>query len=149
MSIKNSVHLIGRITKDVDLKYTPSGVAVASISLAVQRDRKTEKGDYEVDYPNIVVWQKSAENLANYCKKGDKVGIDGRLQTRTCDGKDGKKVYVTEVVTNSVEFLSVKGWENKENGINKKDANQKTRIDEDPFANDGKKIDISDDDLPF
>ena len=147
MSIKNQVHLIGRLTKDVDLKYTPNGVAVASISLAVQRDRKNEKGEYETDYPNIIVWQKSAENLANYCKKGDKIGIEGRLQTRNYAGKDGKKVYVTEVVTNSVEFLSVKGWENK--GTGKKADNQNTRIDEDPFANDGKKIDISDDDLPF
>lgn len=146
MSIRNSVHLIGRLTKEVELKYTANRTAVASISLAVQRDRKNDKGEYEVDFPNVVVWQKSAENLANYCQKGDKIGIEGKLQTRSYPGKDGKKVFVTEVVTNSVEFLLVKAWESKGNGS--KGSNQKSRIEDDPFASRGG-MTGTDDDLPY
>ena len=152
MSIKNNVTLIGRLTKDVELRYTPNGVPVTNFSIAVQRERKNQNGDYECDYPNIVVWQKPAENLANHCKKGDLIGVHGRLQTRSYDGPDGKKIYVTEVVSNSVDFLRVKAWEN---GGNNQDSNNRNNNHngsqtsyQDPFANSGDDSNF-DDGLPF
>ena len=166
MSIKNNITLIGRLVKDADLRYTPNGVPVANITLAVQRDFKNENNEIECDFPNITVWKKPAENLANICRKGDLVGVHGRLQTRSYEGSDGKKVYVTEVVTQSVDFLRVKAWENgngpqnsnnnqnSNNGSSRRNNNQsygngnQRAIDEDPFAGNGQ-IDISDDDLPF
>jgi single-strand DNA-binding protein len=149
MSIKNNITLIGRLVKDVDLRYTPNGVACATVTLAVQRDRKNENGDYECDFPNVVVWKQAAENLANHCQKGDMIGVQGKIQTRTYDGQNGKKVYVTEVVTNSVEFLKLKAWENgngNKNGQNRSTGSNNKQTD--PFAGGGQ-IDISDDDLPF
>lgn len=159
MSIKNTVNLIGRLTKDAELRFTPNGVAVATVSLAVQRDFKNQQGDVECDFPNIVVWKKPAENLANICRKGDLIGVQGRLQTRSYDGNDGKRVYVTEVVCNSVDFLKVKAWENgnsgngngnsdRNNGSQSRGNNQNNSQYNDPFAGGGS-IDISDDDLPF
>lgn len=150
MSIRNNVTLIGRLTKDPDLKYTPNGVPVANITLAVQRDRKNPDGNYESDFPNVVVWQKPAESLTNICRKGDLVGIHGRIQTRSYES-EGRKVYVTEIVSNSVDFLRVKAWENgsgKANSqFNSNNLNHNQQY-QDPFKNDGN-IDIHDDDLPF
>src|SRR5690625_7798044 len=79
----NRVTLVGRLTKDVDLRYTQNGIAVANFSIAVQRNFKNQNGDYDADFINCVVWRKPAENLANYMKKGSQVGVDGRLQSRT------------------------------------------------------------------
>jgi len=104
----NKVHLIGRLTKDVDLKYTQSGKAVAQFSIAIDDGYGENKRTY---YPNIVVWGKSAETCGNCIAKGSKVAINGKLTTRSYDGKDGKKVYVTEVVADmydGVEFLDSK-----------------------------------------
>jgi len=108
----NKAILIGRLTKDVDLRFTASGKAVATFSLAVNRPFSKEK---EADFFNIVVWGKSAENCANYLTKGRLVGIEGRLQSRSYL-KDDEKRYVTEIVADRVEFLE---WENK----TKKDTN--------------------------
>jgi len=102
----NKAILIGRLTKDVDLRFTASGKAVATFSLAVNRPFSKEK---EADFFNIVVWGKSAENCANYLTKGRLVGIEGRLQSRSYL-KDDEKRYVTEIVADQVEFLE---WENK------------------------------------
>jgi single-strand DNA-binding protein len=108
----NKIFLIGRLTKDPDLRYTQSNIAVASFSLAVDR-RTKEDGTKETDFINIVVWQKQAENVNKYIKKGSLVAIHGRLQTRTYDDKDGKKVYVSEVVAENVQFLDLKKAEDK------------------------------------
>ncbi|MDP4087444.1 MAG: single-stranded DNA-binding protein [Bacillota bacterium] len=159
--MKNNVTLIGRLVKDADLRYTPNGVAVATVSLAVQRDFKNANNETECDFPNVVVWKKAAENLANHCKKGDLIGIQGRLQTRSYDDTNGKKVYVTEVVSQSVDFLRVKAWENGNGQPNQGNSqnsnngptrgnNQSNRDSDynDPFRGNGS-IDINDDDLPF
>lgn len=98
----NRVVLIGRLTKDPELRYTPSGKAVATFTLAVPRDRSVDK---EVDFIPCVVWQKQAENCANYIGKGSLVAVDGRLQVRTYDAKDGQKRWITEVIAENVRFL--------------------------------------------
>jgi single-strand DNA-binding protein len=108
----NRVILIGRLTKDPELKYTPNGTAVASFTLAVNRFRSNAQGEQEADFIPIVVWQKQAENCANYLNKGSLAAVDGRLQVRTFDGKDGNRRWVTEVVAENVRFLDQKG-ENK------------------------------------
>ncbi|MGI6065267.1 MAG: single-stranded DNA-binding protein [Bacillota bacterium] len=104
----NRVILIGRLTKDPELRYTPNGVAVATFTLAVDRMRKNAQGERETDFINIVVWQKQAENCANYLSKGKLAAVDGRLQIRSYQGQDGQRRWVTEVVAETVRFLSPK-----------------------------------------
>ncbi len=101
----NKVVLIGRLTKDPELKFTPgSGTAVATFTLAVDR-RFSKDGQREADFIPIVVWGKQAESTANYMSKGKLMGVSGRIQTRSYDAKDGTKRYVTEVVAEEVQFL--------------------------------------------
>ncbi|MEM4992883.1 single-stranded DNA-binding protein [Priestia sp. SB1] len=172
----NRTILVGRLTKDPELRYTPSGVAVATFTLAVNRTFTNQSGEREADFINCVVWRKQAENVANFLKKGSLAGIDGRIQTRSFEGQDGKRVYVTEVVAESVQFLEPKSGSgnpggssnNSSQGGNRGGGNRNasqggsgsgngqqgnqgyTRVDEDPFANNSTEtIDISDDDLPF
>lgn len=134
----NRVVLVGRLTKDVDLRYTPNGVPVAAFTLAVNRPFKKEGGETEADFINCVVWRKPAENVANFLKKGSLAGVDGRIQTRNYEGNDGKRVYVTEVQAESVQFLEPRG-----NG--ERPASQPNKQQQPPSGT----IDISDDDLPF
>ncbi|GIN38396.1 single-stranded DNA-binding protein [Heyndrickxia oleronia] len=134
----NRVVLVGRLTKDPDLRFTPSGAAVATFTLAVNRTFTNQQGEREADFINCVVWRKPAENAANFLKKGSLAGVDGKLQTRNYEGQDGKRVYVTEVVAESVQFLEPK---------NNQSSNQQ-RNDDNPFSN-AQPIDVSDDDLPF
>jgi len=153
----NRVVLVGRLTRDPELRYTPSGLAVAAFTLAVNRNFSNQQGERETDFINCVVWRKQAENVANYLHKGSLVGVDGRIQTRNYEGNDGKRVYVTEVLVESVQFLESKK-QNGEGNSNDRNSQQRNgsntnnqgyqRADEDPFAN-GTGIDISDDDLPF
>jgi len=170
----NRVVLVGRLTKDPDLRYTPNGVPVATFTLAVNRTFSNQQGEKEADFINCVIWRRPAENVANFLKKGSLAGVDGRIQTRNYEGQDGKRVYVTEVVADSVQFLEPKGGASGSGGRSDNDQysaprepqgnpygggnqNQRqnqnndkgfTRVDEDPFAGNGQ-IDISDDDLPF
>ncbi|ENR8046352.1 single-stranded DNA-binding protein, partial [Listeria monocytogenes] len=104
----NRVVLVGRLTKDPDLRYTPAGAAVATFTLAVNRPFKNTQGEQEADFINCVVWRKPAENVANFLKKGSMAGVDGRVQTRNYEDKDGKRVFVTEVVAETVQFLEPK-----------------------------------------
>jgi single-strand DNA-binding protein len=104
----NRVVLVGRLTKDPELSYTPAGVAVAKFTLAVNRSFSNQQGEREADFINVVVWRKAAESTANFLKKGSLAGVDGRIQTRNYEGNDGKRVFVTEVVAESVQFLSPK-----------------------------------------
>jgi single-strand DNA-binding protein len=155
----NRVVLVGRLTKDPDLRYTPNGVPVATFTLAVNRNFKKENGEQEADFINVVVWRKPAENAANYLKKGSLAGVDGRIQVRTYE-QDGKRQYFTEIIADSVQFLDTKSRNESENtqsntntrqhqnNSNSSQNNGYTRVDEDPFAGQGQ-IDISSDDLPF
>ncbi len=146
----NRVVLIGRLTKDVDVRYTQSGVAVGTFSLAVNRPFTNASGEREADFINAVIWRKAAENFANFTHKGALVAIEGRLQTRNYEDGNGKRVYVTEVVADNFSLL-----EKKSDG---QQSAPKTQA-PDPFANQGNQnkfagngnteVDISDDDLPF
>lgn len=140
----NRVVLVGRLTKDPDLRYTPNGVPVATFTLAVNRPFKKD-GETEADFINCVVWRKPAENVANFLKKGSLAGVDGRIQTRNYDGQDGKRVYVTEVQAESVQFLEPRGEKKKDEPGQ---TPPQTRVTEDPFNGSGQ-MNIQDDDLPF
>lgn len=104
----NSVVLVGRMVKDADLRYTAQGQAVATFSLAVNRNFKSQNGEREADFISCVIWKKQAENLANWAKKGTLVGIEGRIQTRNYENSQGQRVYVTEVVAESFQVLEKK-----------------------------------------
>lgn len=101
----NSVCLVGRTTKDPELRYTPSNVAVATFSLAVNRNFKDANGERETDFINCVIWRQQAENLANWVKKGALIGVTGRIQTRSYENQQGQRVYVTEVVAENFQML--------------------------------------------
>ena len=101
----NSVCLVGRLTRDPELRYTPSNVAVATFSLAVNRNFKDANGERETDFINCVIWRQQAENLANWAKKGALIGITGRIQTRSYENQQGLRVYVTEVVAENFQML--------------------------------------------
>ena len=147
----NRVVLIGNLTKDPDLRYTPNGVAVSTFTLAINRPRTNQSGEREADFINIVASRQLAELCANYLKKGSQAGLEGRLQTRSYDNKEGKRVYVTEVVADNVQFLSPTGERREGGGGGFSGPNKGYGFDQpdDPFANDSKTVDISDDDLPF
>lgn len=112
----NHVILIGRLTKDPELKYTPSGTAVASFTLAVDRFRKNADGEKEADFIPIIAWQKQAENCAEYLAKGSLIAVDGRMQVRTYDAKDGTKRWATEVIAHNVRFLESERSRERESG---------------------------------
>ncbi|KLJ40379.1 single-stranded DNA-binding protein, partial [Streptococcus agalactiae] len=101
----NNVVLVGRLTKDAELRYTPSNVAVATFTLAVNRPYKNDAGEREADFINCVIWRQSAENLANWAKKGSLIGITGTIQTRNYENQQGQRVYVTEVIASNFQLL--------------------------------------------
>lgn len=104
----NKVVLIGRIAKDIEVRYTTTQKVVAMFSLAVNREFKNQKGEYEADFFNIVMWGKPAELAGNTLKKGSKIAIEGRIQNRSYEAKDGTKRYITEIVANGFEYLDKK-----------------------------------------
>ena len=188
----NRVVLVGRLTKDSDLRYTPSGVAMATFTLAVERSFTNQNGERGADFINCIMWRKAAENFANFTHKGSMVAVEGRLQTRSYDNQQGNRVYVTEVIVDNFSLLETKAqseqyrrehprqsqdsvpvnnssymsnnnsYGNNQSGnysngnvqtgnlkSNDHPDGQGTVKDNDPFADNGEQIDISDDDLPF
>lgn len=154
----NNVVLVGRLTKDPDLRYTANGAAVASFSLAVNRNFTNQSGEREADFINCVIWRKPAETLANYARKGTLIGVTGRIQTRNYENQEGKRVYVTEVAAENFQLLERRDANNSGTGgqtgkgTNSQEYGQKATQDfpqpkNDPFGSSS--IDISDDDLPF
>ena len=131
----NKAVLIGRLTRDPDLRFTPNGIAVCQFTLAVDRPFTKNNGEREADFIPIVVWRKPAENSANYLRKGRMCAVSGRIQTRKYENNEGRTVSVVEVVADEVKFL-----ERAENG-------QKPREDVPPPIDEP--LDINDDDLPF
>ncbi|MCC3381943.1 single-stranded DNA-binding protein [Paenibacillus farraposensis] len=140
----NRVILIGRLTKDPELRYTPNGIATTTFTLAVDRPFTSQGGERETDFLPIVTWRQLAETCANYLKKGRLTAVEGRVQVRNYENNEGKRVYVTEVVADNVRFLE----SNRSQG-DPNEPDHRPRYDGDPFADDGKPIDIDDDDLPF
>lgn len=104
----NQVTLVGRLTKDPEIKKTAEGTAVANVTLAVNRHFRNHNGEIDSDFVQCTLWRKAAENTVQYCRKGSVVGITGRLQTRHYDNQDGRRIYITEVVAETVRFLSAK-----------------------------------------
>ena len=148
----NNVSLIGRLTKDPELRYTPSGVAVARFTLAVNRTFKKE-GEQQADFINVVTWRKTAENTANFLRKGSLAGVGGRIQTGSYDGQDGKRVFTVEVVAENVQFLEPKSANNTPNGNGntngyqqQQNAPQSNYGSQEVFSPSGT---IDDSDLPF
>ena len=153
----NKVFLIGRLTRDPELRYTSSNLPVASFTVAVNRTFTNQSGEREADFINVVVWRKQAENIKNYLKQGSQIAIDGRIQTRSYDDADGKKRYVTEVVADNVQFLDSKSSSKNGDDMSSEvtpssfadDSQPTTDVKSDPFADFGSSIEINDDELPF
>lgn len=163
----NNVVLTGRLTKDVDLRYTGTGAAVASFTLAVDRKFKNAQGERETDFINCVMWRKNAENFANFTRKGSLVGIEGSIQTRNYENQQGNRVYVTEINAENFTLLESRNNQNNsaQGGNNNGQPNAQTSgqnstkgqnngfndyaSNQDPFLSSGQSIYISDDDLPF
>lgn len=136
----NSVCLVGRMARDAELRYTPKNQAVATFTLAVNRNFKSQNGESEADFINCVIWRQQAENLANWAKKGALIGITGRIQTRNYEGRQGQRVYVTEVVADSFQLLEF----NKQN-----DRGQSQSHSQPDFSRQAEPFSIDDDSLPF
>ncbi|HFV7663684.1 single-stranded DNA-binding protein [Staphylococcus aureus] len=143
----NRAVLVGRLTKDPELRSAPNGVNVGTFTLAVNRTFTNAQGEREADFINVVVFKKQAENVKNYLSKGSLAGVDGRLQTRSYENKVGQRVFVTEVLADSVQFLEPKS--NNQQQHNSYNAPQNRQQSNNPFANANGPIEISDDDLPF
>lgn len=182
----NRVILIGRLTRDPELRYTPQGVAVTQFTLAVDRPFSNNQNEREADFIPVVTWRQLAETCANYLRKGRLAAVEGRIQVRNYENNEGRKVYVTEVIADNVRFLESAnrgegggapredyqgggnnsggnrsggygggggGYNNNSNNSGGNYGNSggggNRSGNADPFSDDGKPIDISDDDLPF
>lgn len=146
----NRVVLVGRITKDVDHRVTTSGASVVSFTLAVNRNFTSASGERETDFINCVTWRASADFMKNYVKKGNLLAVDGRMQTRNYEDNDGRTVYITEVVADSVQLLESRSSNQSDNSgqyRNKYEANQSNDA-QDELYESTKNL-IADDDLPF
>jgi len=154
----NNANLVGRLTRPVDLRYTQTGIAYGSFTLAVNRKYKNKDGEREADFINCVIWKKGAELLANYTQKGSLIGVSGPIQTRSYDNQQGQRVYVTEVLVENFDFLESRkndadGFSNAGN-INTQNFNKNQNLggnfaNNDPFTADGETFEVQDDDLPF
>lgn len=165
----NRAILTGRLTRDPELRYTTSGTAVVQATIAVDRQFKNQQGEREADFINLVIWRKAAENFANFTHKGSLVGIDGRIQTRTYENKQGQRVYVTEINVDSFSLLEPRQDNNQQSNNNyssqapsnnarnatpnSPQQNQNARSNygnqNNDFGNGGQSIDLADDELPF
>ncbi len=149
----NKVFLIGRLTRDPELRHTSNNTPFCQINVAISRPVGQGK-EPETDFINVVVWNKQAENLVKYVKKGNQIAIEGRIQTRSYDNEEGKKVYVTEVLANHVEFIGNNSNKTNDNQTQTQDnktsytAEEIDNID-DPYDNFGKRVEVTDDMLPF
>lgn len=132
----NTVNLIGRLTKDPELRYTPSGIAICKFILAVNRDFTNQNGEREADFITCTTFKKTAENLVNYQKKGSQIGVVGRIQTGSYEGQDGKRIFTTDVVVDRVEFLGSNQSNGQSNNTN-------------AFPQNSAPLNVQEDDLPF
>ncbi|HHU6748274.1 TPA: single-stranded DNA-binding protein [Staphylococcus aureus] len=149
----NRTVLVGRLTKDPEFRTTPNGVSVATFTLAVNRTFTNAQGEREADFINCVTFRKQADNVNNYLSKGSLAGVDGRLQSRSYENQEGRRVFVTEVVCDSVQFLEPKNNNQQQNNNYQQQNNSynapQNRQQNNPFANANAPIEIDSDDLPF
>ena len=153
----NKVFLIGRLSRDPELRHTTSGTPVCQINVAISRPVQ-QGAEPQTDFINVVIWNRQAENVARYLSKGRQIAIEGRIQTRNYDNAEGKRTYVTEVIASNVEFLGSANDNNRTSNNAGFDENpfdamepvmDTTSVDNDPFASFGEKVEISDNELPF
>lgn len=146
----NRVVLVGRLTADPQYRVTPSSLDVATFTLAVNRNFKDKNGEQQADFINCVVFRKQAENVNNYLNKGSLAGVDGRLQSRSYENNEGRRVFVTEVVCDSVQFLEPKNTQSSNNNQSNNQVQQREKAlqSENPFNN-SNNFDMDTDDLPF
>ncbi|MGT2800685.1 single-stranded DNA-binding protein [Streptococcus marmotae] len=142
----NNVVLVGRMTRDAELKYTPSNQAVATFTLAVNRNFKNQNGEREADFINCVMWRQQAENLANWAKKGALIGITGSIQTRSYDNQQGQRVYVTEVIANNFQLLESRNQGGQGGSSQNENKQEQTSFFQGQTTT---PMELSDDDLPF
>lgn len=160
----NKALLVGRLTRDPELRTTPGGMAVTRFTIAVSEPFTNRNGERETNFINCVAWGRQADNISKYCRKGVLVSAEGRIQTRSYDGQDGNKRYVTEVVCDRVNFLTPKGEgsspvagdyapssmpSNEEMAMMPDNQMASVDLSEDPFKSFGEEITLSSDDLPF
>ncbi|WP_302500054.1 single-stranded DNA-binding protein [Limosilactobacillus reuteri] len=165
----NRAILTGRLTRDPELRYTTSGTAIVQTTIAVDRQFKNQQGEREADFINLVIWRKAAENFANFTHKGSLIGIDGRIQTRAYENKQGQRVYATEINVDSFSLLEPRQDNNQQSNNNystqapsnnarnatpnSPQQNQNARSNygnqNNDFGNGGQSIDLADDELPF
>ena len=154
----NKTFLIGRLTKDPELRYSSSNMPIVNFTIAIDRAFTNKDGQRETDFIRIVVYNKQAENVKKYVTKGSLVAVDGRIQTGSYDDKDGKRVYTTDVVADRVQFLDTKNQsspsENAGSDVTPADFQSEsnaseTNVSDDVFADFGSSIEISDDDIAF
>ena len=172
----NKAILIGRLTRDPELRYTSSNRAVCQFTVAIDRPFTNQaSGQREADFINVVAWDRTGENVGKYMTKGRLIAVEGRIQTRNYDNNEGRKVYVTEVIASNVQFLESRNGATNNNGFDsmpeppqertpydfaeeqpspeKETPKENTTIDieddKDPFASFGEQVEISDNDLPF
>ncbi len=157
----NKVFLIGRLTRDPELRYTSSNLATMRTSIAVDRQYVRDGEERGTDFINIVAFGNRAETMKKYLAKGSQIAVDGRIQTGSYDGQDGKKVYTTDVIVENFQFLDTKGSRNVPDGdfnsgdtstpysFPNEDTSSNTTSENDPFADFGAKIEVSDSELPF
>ena len=166
----NKAILIGRLTRDPELRYTSSNRAVCQFTVAIDRPFTNQStGQREADFINVVAWDKTGENVGKYMSKGRLIAVEGRIQTRNYDNNEGKKVYVTEVIASNVQFLESRNasqnnnsfndmpeppmektpYDFADNSNNESNSNETMSTEKDPFESFGEQIEISDNDLPF
>lgn len=155
----NKALLIGRLVKDPELKMTETSKReVCQFTIAVNRPYTNEDGERQADFINCVVWDKLAENLSKYQKKGNQIAVEGRIQTRNYEDKDGKRVYVTEIIATNITFLDSKGTSDSVNNLEEPPVKagpitgeqiDSIPTENDPFAAFGDSIEVNDSDLPF
>lgn len=156
----NRVVLVGRVTKDVEVRKTTSGLSVAQFTVACNRRQSANSPERQADFINCVAWRQTADFMSQYCKKGSLVGVEGRIQTRNYDNAEGRRVYVTEVICDSVQLLA-RPNQTGAPVVNNAQPSMNNTYPADDFANNafddngfddftsGVSLDISSDDLPF
>ena len=142
----NNVVLIGRLTRNPELQYTPSNVAVATFNMAVNRNFKNRAGDREADFISCIMWRQQAENFANWLRKGALVGITGRIQSRSYDNQQGQRVYVTEVVAEQFQLLESRNSQGQQGQGRAQTQQQAPDFSRSENTN---PLDITEEDLPF
>ncbi|MCG0905919.1 single-stranded DNA-binding protein [Lactiplantibacillus plantarum] len=147
--------LVGRLTRDPELRYTNGGAAVATFTIAVNRQFTNQSGEREADFISCVIWRKAAENLTNFTHKGSLIGIDGHIQTRNYENQQGTRIYVTEVVVDNFSLLESRAESEHHQSANSNDHssnnsnNRKYDNNQNQYGNNGGQIDITDNNLPF